>query len=485
MKKSLLLIGIALAGTTLASKAENKVYVFDTLGIIGGVSDNGKYAAVTDDEQYIAYIWDAANPGVLEDITMEGEPDAPASQRPVFTTAMDVSDDGIVVGSIGFADLYQYPAYYKDGEWNLLPIAPDASYTNEAVCITPDGTVIAGYQHVKPKASSTDGTSRGQYFPCQWFLQEDGSYELKMYNEIKLPDHQGFFPMTQTPDGKVIGGYVFAGFGSMLNALIVEGELVMFDELSTFKDCLEYKGKYFTGYDENGRQTWTEDINDPNIVWHEKTLINGYYDGSRGEESMMNGFFTNCDDNGNLYGARSYVTNIKDDYDGDVTDCAVIYNYLTNTWYNEEATNFFSAGIGEELIFTGTGEVIEGNNVSDVKEAYEITSDYTINGISKISSDGKTLAGVASDINPATGEYEYYPFIIQVDGALNGTPEIVGSPKNGLVIATQGRIEVLNADNVAVYDLNGSLVSTDKVTEVSAGVYVVKADDASYKIVVK
>ena len=102
--------------------------------------------------------------------------------------------------------------------------------------------------------------------------------------------------------------------------------------------------------DENGKQTWTDDINDPNIVWYEKTLINGYYDGGRGEETTMNGFFTNCDDNGNFYGARSYVSNITDDFDGVLTNCAVIYNYLTDTWYNEEATNFFSAGIGEELI---------------------------------------------------------------------------------------------------------------------------------------
>ena len=168
-----------------------------------------------------------------------------------------------------------------------------------------------------------------------------------------------------------------------------------------------------------------------------------------------------------------------------MTDNAIIYNYLTDTWYNEEAVSFFSAGVGDELIFTGNGDVIDGNKVSSVKEAYGIESKYTINGISSISSDAKTLAGVASELNEATGEYQYYPFIIQVDGDSNGTPEIAGSPKKGLVIATKGRIEVLNAENVAVYDLNGHLVGTDKVTDVHAGVYVVKADDASYKIVVK
>lgn len=476
---------MTLAGTTLASKAESKVYVFDTLGIVGGVSDNGKYAAITDDEQYLAYLWRASNPDELYDINEESMPGLPASQRAIFTTAMDVSDDGIVVGSIGYADYHQIPAYYKDGEWNLLPVDPAATNTNEAICITPDGTVIAGYQHIKLESATGDGASRGQYFPCQWFLQEDGSYELKTYKDIKLPNHQGFFPLTQTPDGKVIGGQVYAGFGSTLNALLVEGKLVMFDDVSTIKECIEYKGKYYTGVDENGKQTWTDDINDPDIVWYETEIINGYYDGIRGESSMLNGFFTNCDGNGNFYGGRTYVSDITEDHDGVVTNNAVIYNYLTDTWYNDKGVNFFSAGIGDELIFTGEGSVIEGNEVKQVKEAYAINSEYTINGISKISSDAKTIAGVASDLNPSIGEYQYYPFIIQIDGDSDGIPEIAGSPKKGLVIATQGRIEVLNAENVAVYDLNGSLVSTSKVTDVTAGVYVVKADDASYKIVVK
>ncbi|MDE5871315.1 MAG: hypothetical protein K2H22_05205, partial [Muribaculaceae bacterium] len=165
MKKSILLMGLALAFTSTAGKAESKVYLFDSLGIVGGVSDNGQYAAITDDEQYLAYIWRASNPEELYDITEKPDPDATASQRALFTTAMDVSDDGIVVGSIGYADYHQYPAYYKDGEWNLLPIDPDAVNTNEAVCITPDGTVIAGYQYIKLASATGDGASRGQYIP--------------------------------------------------------------------------------------------------------------------------------------------------------------------------------------------------------------------------------------------------------------------------------------------------------------------------------
>ena len=110
MKKSILLMCLALAGTSLPGKAESKVYVFDSLGIVGGVSDNGQYAAITDDEQYLAYIWRASNPEELYDITETGQRGLPSSQRPILTTAMDVSDNGIVVGCIGYADYHQETA---------------------------------------------------------------------------------------------------------------------------------------------------------------------------------------------------------------------------------------------------------------------------------------------------------------------------------------------------------------------------------------
>ena len=53
------------------------------------------------------------------------------------------------------------------------------------------------------------------------------------------------------------------------------------------------------------------------------------------------------------------------------------------------------------------------------------------------------------------------------------------------MIVHDGAIEVVNAEDVAVYDLGGRLVGTEKITAVPAGVYVVKADDSSYKVVVK
>lgn len=479
-------MGLALAGTTMVAQAESVVYTFDYLGEVDGMADNGQYAAITDSDEGYAYLWRARTPDMLIDISEIPESDnLPSSQMPIGTTAMDVSNDGIVVGSIQFKDYHQHPAYFENDEWHLLPLDPGAMYTNEAVCITPDGSVIAGYQFIRDP-----GADQGaRYYPCQWFRQPNGEYELKAYTDIELPDHQGFWPMTQTPDGKVIGGTVYCGIGSRINALIKEGELVLFDEIETKYEPWLYKGKYYAGEieteDGKTKQLWVEDVNDPRVVLFPEVYINGYHDGLHGADDFLEGIFANCDNNGNFYGCRNRLENVTEDGDGERYSDACIYNYLTDTWYTEEGINFFSAGVGEELLFTGDGDVIEGDKFTSVREAYNVVTEYTIQGINKISWDGKTLGGVASEMHPATGELMYYPFIVVVDGGTSDVPVIAGSPKKGLVIATQGRIEVLNAEEVAVYDLNGRLVGNDKVTEVSAGIYVVKADDASYKVRVK
>lgn len=483
-------MGLALAATVPVARGESEVYVFDYLGEINGMADNGQYAAITDSDDGIAYMWRASEPDKLIDITeLPSSSSLPASQMPIGSTAMDVSNDGIVVGCIKFKDGHWHPAYYKDDEWHMLPLHAGAMNTNEAVCITPDGKVIAGYQFIKD-ATADQGA---RYYPCQWFLQSDGEYELKAYTDIDLPDHQGFWPMTQTPDGKVIGGAVYCGMGSRINALIKEGELVMFDEIVTKMEPFShyFKGvlKYYAGdiEDEDGKkkQLWVEDVNDPRVVLFPEVYINGYHDGRNGDNEFLEGIFDNCDTNGNFYGARNIVGEVDEEGVGEHYSDACIYNYLTDTWYTEKGVNYFSAGVGDEVLFTGDGYVIKGNDVTSVREAYNVKTSYTVEGINKISWDAKTLGGVASEVHPGTGELLYYPFIVMIDGGTSGVPVLAGSPKKGLVIATEGRIEVLNADNVAVYDLNGRLVSNKKVTEVPSGVYVVKAGEESYKIRVK
>ncbi|MDE5808230.1 MAG: hypothetical protein K2H76_08940, partial [Muribaculaceae bacterium] len=362
LKNSLLLMA-TLVCAGLCANAEVKVCYFEELGEIDGISDNGHYGAITDPDFGTAYLWSESDPENLKDISAvigEGG-NFSSSETPMATTAMDVSNDGIVVGSIKIGAVF-YPAYYKEGAWTRLPLDANAMNTNEAICITPDGKVIAGYQFINDPTSEIGG----RYYPCQWFLNDEGTYDLKAYTNIELPDHQGFFPMAQTPDGEVIAGKVYCGMQSTINAIIKDGEFIIFDEIKTEYEPWFFRGKYYAGNDENGKQIWVEDVNDPRVVLFPEVYINGYKDG----EAPLEGFFSNCDGDGNLYGARSRVENVNEDGEGDVFTEACIYNYKTDTWYVDGDYAFFSAGVGNELLFTGTGEMIDGDEVTTVQDAY-------------------------------------------------------------------------------------------------------------------
>ncbi|MDE5791643.1 MAG: hypothetical protein K2H96_10510 [Muribaculaceae bacterium] len=479
MKKSILLLALA-AGVSLGMNAGSKVYTFDSLGEIDGISDNGRYGVVTDPDNGLAYIWDSTNPETLKDITARTESAGNFTYNGDIwtTTAMDVSDDGIVVGSVLLGATYN-PAYYKDGKWNLLPLDPNAKNTNEAVCITPDGKIIAGYHFVNDPTSDTGG----RYYPCQWFLGDDGYYSLKSYTNIELPDHQGFFPMTQSPDGEIIAGSVYCGFQSNVNAIVKNGELILFDKIETINEPWFFGGKYFAGWAEDGKtQIWVSDINDPRVVYFPEVYINGYKD--KGDEGALIGFFTNCDGNGNLYGARSRVINLTDEGEGEVVTEACIYNYKTDTWYTDEDYGFFSAGIGHDLLFTNTGEMINGETITSVPDAFDINTTGDVEGINKISADASVLGGVSSEYSEAIGGLMYFPFFVKTEG-YSGVQAVVGTPEKGLVITSPGRIEVLNAEDIAVYDLDGRLIGKEKVTLVNPGVYVVRAGNSVHKVMVR
>lgn len=475
MKKTLLTLLAATAALSLS--AEVKVYSFEELGEINGVSDNGFYGALTDPDNGYAYLWNEKTPEQLIDISAvigEGG-NFQNDTDPLATTAMDVSDDGIVVGSIQLGEV-MYPAYYKDGKWTLLPLDPNAMNTNEAICITPDAKTIAGYQFIYDPTADTGG----KYYPCQWFLNDNGSYTLKSYTDFELPDHLGFFPLTQTSDGKVIAGTVYCGVQSRINALLKDGQLFMFDKVEVRENPFEYAGKYYAGVDENGKQIWVTDVNDPRVQLFKEEYINGYKDDS----TPLEGFFVNCDDNGNFYGVRSRVEDVTEDGDGTVIREACIYNIDTEDWYTDSKYSFFSAGIGEEIIFTGNSTVIKDGEITTVKDAYDVVTDGVIGGINKISSDARVLGGVIGRFFEAIGDYVYYPFFV-VTGEYAGIQSVAGNPDEGLVVVSTGCIEVANTDDVAVYDLNGKMISSDKKTFVEPGIYIVKTGKKAYKVIVR
>lgn len=136
-----------MAGLALcAQAADNQVYNTIEFGEVNGVSDNGRYVAITDMDNHIAFMWDARNPEVFTDISEDiSDSTVPSGQRVVGTSVYDFSDSGMGVGCIHYADGKSMPAVYKDGEWTILPIPANVRNTNVAIAVTPDGSHIAAY----------------------------------------------------------------------------------------------------------------------------------------------------------------------------------------------------------------------------------------------------------------------------------------------------------------------------------------------------
>ena len=93
MNKSLLILALLASGVCFGANAESEVYLFDYLGQIGGVADNGRYAAVSDYDNGIAYLWDSEHPDDLIDITeiTEDADRLPSSQVAASCSRMAIS----------------------------------------------------------------------------------------------------------------------------------------------------------------------------------------------------------------------------------------------------------------------------------------------------------------------------------------------------------------------------------------------------------
>lgn len=466
MTKNLLiasLAAIAPAGVFTAY-AETQAYFFDEIGNVQGISDNGKFAAIADDEDLHAYLWSAENPTEIKclDFVQGDTSGLPSSQVARGFSAMDVADNGMVVGSVFYKDGKERAAYWIDGEWHFLPLHQYIVNTTCALGVTPDGRVISGYQFINDPTSEVGG----RYYPATWTLNDDGEYELDSHTDIVLPAHQGFIPYTLNREGNVIGGMVFCGAGSTIPALLVDGELLYWNELDTRLEPFYYKGEIQGMFEEY--------------------YIDGYHDGWSG--LYFNGCFAGCDDQGNFYGFRTRAFDVTEEGDGRLVNGAVIYNLDTDTWTDVEKDSGYTCGFGDRVLFHNDGKVTIDGTTSDVIGALDVNTGRTIAGIAKVSQDGSVLGGMTRVLNPATGEYQFFPMILILDEGLNvnsGVSDIVVAESNVVMIATAGHIEVLNAADVAVYDLDGRLAGTGASVDVTPGIYVVKADNVSRKLVVK
>ena len=133
-----------------------------------------------------------------------------------------INNDGIIVGGISDSQ----PAYWQDGEWNLLPLAEaDTIVYNSADAITPDGRRIAG-----SLACSRWGLDNNNQMlaPVVWTKGEDGKYGL--YQRLPQPtkDFSGRAPQYITArsisaDGNTIFGQI-VDYTGMYPCLIVYKE---------------------------------------------------------------------------------------------------------------------------------------------------------------------------------------------------------------------------------------------------------------------
>ena len=478
MQSRLLLSAVLAAGAMTAGAAE--FYTTDQLGEVYGISDNGRYAAITDIEGQISYIWDSENPSeftLLDGLFRKSE-------------AYDVSNDGMVVGGVLDYDKWK-PAYTDaNGDWQILPLNANFSNIGYATNVSPDGMTIVGYMSdVNPVDENKTN------YPCKWTKNADGGWDLHSYNNITLPTHQGFFTTCfLQKDGKeIIGGYVFTNWGGVTNALLVDGELKIWNKMEWREGPWIYKGKY-EGTDENGKQIWLDDPNDPRVNMYPEAYIDGFYEGNGGTEDMFAGGFFDCDWYGNFFGQRTQVRDVKEDGTGRLINGATIYSLKDEkfTDYNEESTDgrysSFSTGVGTGYVFLPGDNVLVDGETESMTEKWGFAPSYAITAVMKHSENGKVLGGMTQEQNPATGEMQYCPFFLILDEPLveiSAVEKVEGEISKVGISAEPGMIRVFGASEVAVYDLNGRLVGNSAANAVAPGIYVVKADGVTRKVAVK
>lgn len=475
-----LLFSVIAAGGAVAAVAANQSFFGEELGDMYGVSDNGTYAAISDVENLIAYLWDANNPNVFTDISCDKSltADMPASQRVKGTSACDISDSGIVVGSIYYADGHEMPAYYNGTEWTVLPVLKGALNTNEAIAITPDGKTIAGYNFI-----GADNSLKGGYVPVQWTLQPDGTYKLKeleCISDILAYEHQGFYPMAQTDDGRGICGSLYCGASSIIPAIVLDGKLKVWHKFEIKEEPFIFAGKYFCGYDTAGNQVWTKDPEDPRIQLFSEYYIDGMHDEASGD---IQAYLNNVSGSRWFYGNFAKIENVVDGV-GDVTTTAAIYDLETDEWILDPGCGLYAGGVGKDLIFADYGKVIIDGQSRMYAEEYDINAPSAIAGINRVSANGGVLGGNYYTIHPGTGEAMYYPFVTITEAGVSGVNTVYGGSDVFFSVA-KGEVAVRNAESMEVYDLDGRLVASGSEASLQPGVYVLKAGDKTAKVQVK
>lgn len=449
--KKLLLASFALA-TMGAYAADFYPAPIEMVGDCTGISDNGKYACWSNSDDRYSYMID------VDDIDN--------MIRLQNTELMDVSDDGIFVGSRYYPNTNgkYLPGYYKDGAWHDLPVTPETLNTNDATCITPDGKVIAGHLF----CLSLNPDVPGGFYPARWDWNEaDQEYKLTLYNEFDYGDHQGMYITCISPDGRMMGGSLFWGFSAQLDAAIIDGELKVWEDLEMRQMPWTYKGQimgYEPGY-----------------------FINGFRD--ENSTYTFDDVIYSCDNEGNFYMSRTEVTELTDEEagKGSISQNSAIYNYLTDEWVYNFEYNGWCCGLRQQYMFPfGPYVVVDGveNNLVDYFNLD--TQGREMSHVSRISMNGKVFGGATREFNEAIMEYDYTPYL-----AVNENPLFPESSVNQIAAkGTQGMF--VNKGNIdfcgnvgEVYTVDGRLAGKGTSVSLAPGIYVARNGNETRRVVVK
>ena len=464
MTKHLLLSGALLCA--LMAQAETKFYTSEELGVVAGISDNGRYAAVFDDENSLGYLWDAENPEVFTPVT-----GFQSSKVELY----DVADDGTAVGCYYLGGRY-YPCIFKDGEIKALELSQYALNTNTARCISADGKYIGGYQHYYDPTIPING----RYRPCVWTRNDEGEYDLFIYADLEMPDHQGFILNAMNEDATILAGRLYCGFGSEIPAIVKDGELVIWNNLEVRTEPFYYKGQI--------------------LSYDDFVYIDGYRDGwmDGNTTNTLTGEFSSIDAWGNIYGCRSKVEDLAEDgLSCTIRNYACMYNPATDEWFEVPASGgirAFTTGLKGQYFFCNGNNVLISIEEDTAQRKESLTNEFgftpnnSIAGVFRTSADGKVFGGATQMIHPATGEPQFFPFIVVLDEPLVEGPhdgvEILPVAKNLAVVLSAGRIDIAGAEGT-VYDLDGRMIGTGTTFNVTPGTYVVKSGETSCKVLVK
>lgn len=446
MKKSLLFL--ALAGAYTAQGAVFYPGPEDMVGDVSGISDNGLWAVMPDDDNNISYLWnreDPSNPVKYENILLR-----------------DVADNGMCVGEEYVAkDGRYYPGVLKDGVWERLPVSSYALNMNGAVSVTPDGLAIGGYLYCSTMPSGAHG-----YIPCRWDWDEaEEDFGLTMYSEFDYGDHQGMYITSISPDGRVLAGSLFYGFAAQLDAAIIDGQLKCWEETEEKEVPWYWNGKYMgdeTGY-----------------------FINGFRD--QDTNKTFENILFSIDNKGNIYGNRTKVLDVDADGNGNIADQAAVYNYLTEEWAYNETYNAWSCGLDQEFFFPfGDIVIVEGQQKNVVEEFNINTGGLTFSHVSSLSMDGQLLGGATRVFNPAIGGFDYTPCLILLDEPLindNSSVDNLGLVAGKMTIVN-GVVD-FSGKRGTVFDLNGRKVGEGKRFNLAPGAYVAVCGRDVRKVVVR